>query len=217
MAAPVVSSEELASFHATHFSSSAADYFAQHFLGPVDDEHYVENGEEEDDGIGYYEDGVKRTLTDQQIAIFRHSEIQALLRERRHAAEAKDDEIHIEAAAPMIGPVQPEKSNSDLAVKPILGDREMEDGEVGDNTTSDAPTPTSQSSNKNRRPFSKSKAKKADRGKQRGYYKEVVKPDLRKRTWDVVEQGLGSLDYDEGSSNMAPSHPAQRRRITYED
>jgi hypothetical protein len=31
-----------------------------------------------DDGLGYYPDGVKRTLTDQQIEIFRHSEIQKL-------------------------------------------------------------------------------------------------------------------------------------------
>jgi hypothetical protein len=36
--------------------------------------------EEEDDNLGYYPDGVKRTLTDVQIAIFRHSEIQELER-----------------------------------------------------------------------------------------------------------------------------------------
>ena len=42
----------------------------------------------EADDLGYYPDGVKRTLTDEQIAIFRHSEIQAILRERRHKAEA---------------------------------------------------------------------------------------------------------------------------------
>ncbi|KAF8430620.1 hypothetical protein BGX38DRAFT_1231963 [Terfezia claveryi] len=35
--------------------------------------------EEEDDDLGYYPDGVKRTLTDAQIAIFRHSEIQEML------------------------------------------------------------------------------------------------------------------------------------------
>lgn len=40
-----------------------------------------------DDGLGYYEDGVKRTLTDEQIEMFRHSEIQRLLGERRAARE----------------------------------------------------------------------------------------------------------------------------------
>lgn len=36
-----------------------------------------------DDGLGYYEDGMKRTLTDEQIEMFRHSEREELLREQR--------------------------------------------------------------------------------------------------------------------------------------
>lgn len=43
-----------------------------------------------DDELGYYADGVKRTLTDDQIAMFRHSETQALLRDRRLAQESAD-------------------------------------------------------------------------------------------------------------------------------
>ena len=46
----------------------------------------------EDDSLGYYDDGVKRTLTDEQIEIFRHSEIQALLRERRLKAEREAEQ-----------------------------------------------------------------------------------------------------------------------------
>ncbi|CAK7270782.1 hypothetical protein SEPCBS57363_004275 [Sporothrix epigloea] len=44
------------------------------------------------------------------------------------------------------------------------------------------------------------------------------KPDLRKRTWDVVDTGLGSLDYDgvEKSADLTQSAPA-RRRIQYGD
>jgi hypothetical protein len=41
------------------------DHFSQQFLGPVE-ESYQE--EEEDDGLGYYEDGTKRTLTDEQAS-----------------------------------------------------------------------------------------------------------------------------------------------------
>ena len=37
----------------------------------------------EDDNLGYYPDGVKRTLTDDQIAMFRHSEIYSIVRERQ--------------------------------------------------------------------------------------------------------------------------------------
>lgn len=113
----------------------------------------------------------------------------------------------------MIGPIQPKKRKEDLECQP-LSEGELEDGEFGSLT--DAPTPTSQSSS-NKQPFSKRKAKKGERGRQRGYFKQNVKPDLRKRTWDVVDQGLGSLDYEEGSSAAAPTHATQRRRITYDD
>ncbi|KIW20201.1 hypothetical protein PV08_00776 [Exophiala spinifera] len=41
------------------------------------------------DELGFYEDGTKRTLTDAQIKMFRHSEIQRLLSERR-ATQARE-------------------------------------------------------------------------------------------------------------------------------
>lgn len=47
-----------------------------------------------EDGLGWYDDGVKRTLTDEQIQMFRHTEIQQLLRAHRLQAEeeAEDDD-----------------------------------------------------------------------------------------------------------------------------
>lgn len=58
---------------------------------------HIPTEDDDDDGLGYYADGVKRTLTDEQIAIFRHSEIQTLLREqRRHAAAQADVTDHEE-------------------------------------------------------------------------------------------------------------------------
>lgn len=67
---------------------------ARHFK----DIEHVATGEavrEDDDGLGYYPDGVKRTLTDDQIAMFRHSEIYAIIRERQvrkeNADTAKDE------------------------------------------------------------------------------------------------------------------------------
>lgn len=41
------------------------------------------SNELEADDLGYYADGVKRTLTDEQISMFRHSEIYSLIRERQ--------------------------------------------------------------------------------------------------------------------------------------
>ncbi|EFW99209.1 hypothetical protein CMQ_5630 [Grosmannia clavigera kw1407] len=44
------------------------------------------------------------------------------------------------------------------------------------------------------------------------------KPDLRKRTWDVVDSGLGSLDYDDMEQRQASCLvPPQRRQVTYDD
>ncbi|QIW96387.1 hypothetical protein AMS68_001905 [Peltaster fructicola] len=51
-------------------------------------EEYYDEHEEEDD-LGYYPDGVKRTLTDEQIAIFRHTELQMI--ERRRQRELNND------------------------------------------------------------------------------------------------------------------------------
>ena len=41
------------------------------------------------DTLGYYDDGVKRTLTNDQVAMFRHSETQAILREIRQEREPR--------------------------------------------------------------------------------------------------------------------------------
>jgi len=63
------------------------------------------------------------------------------------------------------------------------------------------------------------KEKKARQAKEKGFFKQNVKPDLRKRTWDKVETGLENLDYDEmeNATNSGPSRSSQRRRISYED
>lgn len=52
---------------------------------------------------------------------------------------------------------------------------------------------------------------------QRKFHPEK-KPDLRKRTWDVVETGMDSLYYDdETAQDTAATPAAQRRRISYDD
>jgi hypothetical protein len=56
--------------------------------------------------LGYYPNGVKRTLTDDQIAMFRHSEIQTHLRQRRLRRENAADYDETTPAA-SIGSAQP--------------------------------------------------------------------------------------------------------------
>lgn len=175
------------------------DHFSTNFLGPVEEEN-TEDAEEED-GLGYYEDGVKRTLTDAQIAIFRHSEIQTLLRERRHATEAAGDA----------------GEGREQTREPAADKGESEDGELvteTENTNNSSATP----SISNAQQHLTRKARKAEQAKQKGYFKQKIKPDLRKRTWDKVDVGMGSLDYDDQSSaSPAASSMSQRRKISYDD
>jgi len=109
---------------------------------------------------------------------------------------------------------------------PIAEEGEIEDGEFDDRPILESPmlgTPTppsldSKRQSKNKKKKLKQREKKAQQDKEKGFFKQNIKPDLRKRTWDKVEAGLGNLDYDEDSAaNAAPSRPAQRRRISYDD
>lgn len=196
---------DLFSFHETHFGEAAIAAFANDFLEPKqaptcdpnvgteDDEeyYYYEEEEEDDDGLGYYPDGVKRTLTDEQIAMFRHSELQALERARER---------------------NPRRRNSSSPLP--LGKSEPEPGESEDGEVIDVELPRNAGGGKK-----KKKNKKKKRGSGNGNNKRW-EPDIdrRKRTWDVVEQGLDRLDYDEmEQSGASTEHVARRRRIKYDD
>lgn len=181
----------MTAFHEAHLSKLATDHFQAHFLRPdhppadattyneADEEEYYE---EEDDGLGYYPDGVKRTLTDEQIAIFRHSEIEAL-RRARESSSTKNTALHKEDAA------------HDTS----------EEGEVSSST----PSATAKKSKKRKRGKSKNNKTNNNNGT------EPV--DLRKRTWDVVDKGLATLDYGEEDNKPVEASAIQRRRISYDD
>ncbi|KNG46471.1 hypothetical protein TW65_06697 [Stemphylium lycopersici] len=98
---PTVTVDDLLTFHAKHFPHAPTP---EHILRGVQheaeatDEYY----DDADDGLGYYPDGTKRTLTDEQIAMFRHSEIQAILRKRRLQKENGEMSDHSVYADPGI-------------------------------------------------------------------------------------------------------------------
>ncbi|KAL5430447.1 hypothetical protein PMIN05_010210 [Paraphaeosphaeria minitans] len=77
--------DDLDQFHARHFPNAPVP--EQH-IQALGHETQHQNYDDGDDGLGYYADGVKRTITDEEIAIFRHSEIQRILLERRRRKEA---------------------------------------------------------------------------------------------------------------------------------
>lgn len=169
----------------SQFSSPGQDALQQVPPGDSDnceagwEEEWREMAYEEDDGLGYYPDGVKRTLTDEQIEIFRHSELHTLRRQKEKEEERKAVREH---TLPSEG--DPD-SRQDSAADAACVD-EGEEGEVqGDEQ---GQVLASVGSKKKRK-------RKGKNGNGNGRHKEP-KPDLRKRTWDVVETGLDSLDYD---------------------
>ncbi|KAM0288085.1 hypothetical protein ACHAQH_000153 [Verticillium albo-atrum] len=166
---PQISHHDLIAFHNAHFSGGATSGFTSDFLNPEGQASQSQSPnevepefDENDDGLGYYDDGVKRTLTDEQIAMFRHSELETLRRkgEQQPVVTTQAGEEEVEAG-------------------------EVEDDESGNQDVRFTPTGTSSTGKK------KKKSKKAARGR---LYEP--KPDLRKRTWDVVETGLDTLEYD---------------------
>lgn len=199
---------DLFSFHQAHLGQAALSIFATDFLSPSkaqqqigsppqgDDITYYEEEYEEyddDDGLGYYPDGVKRTLTDEQIAMFRHSEIQALRKSQEKAQ------------------VRPKLSSKSST--PMEHDGAMsEEGELAHEVSQEV---GAAKKNKNKK---KNKKKKRGSGNGNGNRQYSPDPERRKRTWDVVETGLDGLDYGETVQAQTNTSPArQRRRITYDD
>lgn len=202
-------------FFESHFSALATKDFSTRFLSPItravdpDGELPSNDGEEVwegydeaedyDDGLGFYEDGVKRTLTDDQIEIFRHSEREALRRAEEKGASS---------TAPLN--VQDAHGTSvERATIPSLGR-----AAAGDDSDDDVSEGEMATGKKRRRKNTKRRS-----NNRKGQNHQPAEPfvDLRKRTWDVVEKGLQSLNYDEDDGGHAEERAATRRRISYDD
>ncbi|KAK7984968.1 hypothetical protein PG996_005797 [Apiospora saccharicola] len=214
---PNVSHAEIAAFEADHFSETALQLFSADFIQPTafqdgtydaNDEYF--EGEEEDD-LGYYSDGIKRTLTDEQIAIFRHSELETLRREKANGTKSSN------ATDCQSKPSPPDTVS--IKIEEGLHASASEDGEL----ESDTPQPVSSAVKRRKARKNKKKARNAAHNSQQnepGWFKKNVKPDLRKRTWDKVETGMDSLDYEDApqpESGNGAGPPTQRRKISYDD
>lgn len=190
----VCTQDDLSSFFDSHFSNDAVKAFHSQFFNPSEatlqhvqsesreysrgEEDWEEEGYEEDDGLGYYADGVKRTLTDEQIEIFRHSELHALEREK----EKEEERRSFTPRTPSAGV---DSDNREGSAVDVAGAGEAEEGEV-----------QGEEQGHQGRASAGNKKKRKRKGKNGNGKHREPKPDLRKRTWDVVETGLDSLDYD---------------------
>ncbi|KAF8469081.1 hypothetical protein BDZ91DRAFT_721681 [Kalaharituber pfeilii] len=158
---PSVTWEQIDAFRQKHFSAAAHSAFFTPFLpssqtdslptfphsnddasityneygAAAEEEEYAfeDYGEEDPADLGYYPDGTKRTLTDAQIAIFRHTEIQEMLKAQRNAlrseAEAAAAKAEAEAEAstndtspPLPAPITEDYSTHDPRSRPMAQD-----------------------------------------------------------------------------------------------
>ncbi|KAK3498233.1 hypothetical protein B0T13DRAFT_511420 [Neurospora crassa] len=228
---PQISEADMFAFHEAHFSNLSTGHFESHFLRPNDsvvasasatadeleggraeEERYHEEYEEDyydedDDGLGYYPDGVKRTLTDEQIAIFRHSELEAMRRVRESAKIKK---------------VMDPAADGVVVIEGAIGEH-LSEGEV-DSSPKEAGAGSSQhqqQQQKKKKKESNNRNKNKRRGGKKNNHNRPdggEQIDLRKRTWDVVDKGLASLDYgEEELGQHSDERSMQRRRISYDD
>ena len=121
----------LLQFHGSHFRGQPLPSLTHPTLGfaSTDGLQEIKNTERINDVLGHYADGFKRTLTDEQIAIFRHTEIQELLRERRQRADMLAGSAvgldHIAAGSSSQAP-SPERENLSLPSLPADEDGKYE-------------------------------------------------------------------------------------------
>lgn len=183
---PQVSNDDLRDFFTLHFSNEALQLFQHQFCHlslqakpeyiyvphvPFFDQKPSTNESEQtisDHSLEYYADGEIRTLTDEQIKIFRHSELFAL---RRQSSANTLATQHV--PAPSNKPVGPVSYRRDCA--PSHFTRRREAKKILENRLT---------------------RKKRRKPQLAQHAKQEPKADLRKRTWDIVEPGLDSLNYD---------------------
>ncbi|KAF2001182.1 hypothetical protein P154DRAFT_173075 [Amniculicola lignicola CBS 123094] len=180
--------DDLRNFHATHFPGQSFPPLPTSFAhDPVED--LNETYDEGDDGLGYYEDGVKRTLTDNEIAYMRNKEIREIFEERRRQ---KHHSLSTE----------PEASKSEMSIHPS---KSVSDGEASStsNTPSNNPIPPEQWTKVSQRTKSKAKRKNV---KQRRLRRERLQ-DMKKKKANGVKRDEEMRENDE-SDEWDPWHQA---------
>lgn len=113
---------QLREFHTEHFLGKTVPSLASRLEQPATilSPESVPIEEQEEPGLGYYSDGTRRTLTDEQIKMFRHSEIQRLLSERRTLKEREERQKR-KIDRPQANPATPDKKKRRHNDDPAIG------------------------------------------------------------------------------------------------
>jgi hypothetical protein len=198
--------DDLLSFQFTHFGDNTKpDTF---FVDPEEALNYCPDvADFDEDGLGWYEDGVKRTLTDEQIEMFRHTEIEQLMRKRRleadeDAEEDDEDDDYYEPPEPAEFGV----SNAyDSAPQSPVSDASSLEPELFNSAATKRPTqPRPQ-------PQPKKENLQSSRGA-RAQPKGAVSPRSRKRKHEVPYDQRNKRKWENYIDNTDPVHGSMTHR-----
>ncbi|GAB1736522.1 hypothetical protein NU219Hw_g7670t1 [Hortaea werneckii] len=178
IAAPVVTEDDLLAFQSAHFGD---DTKPENWFVDAETALNVQSAWEKDEDLGFYPDGAKRTLTDEQIEMFRHSEIEQLLRQRR-LLEDEEDYQNRRSGGPQN---EEQRAPSSDSGRSSLED-DLHDLAKPAAKPATRPAPTRKLSQSSRSESSKSTVKSATWKRQRK--KEVPYDQRHKRRWeDFIE------------------------------
>jgi len=203
--------DDLLSFQFSHFGdNNKPDTF---FVDPEEALNYCPDvADFDDDGLGWYEDGVKRTLTDEQIEMFRHTEIEQLMRKRRLEADEKageddeDDDYY--------KPPEPEDFGLSNAYgsepQSPVSDASSLEAELLSSAATKRPTQSRP------QPQPKKKQSQSSRGAS-AQPKGAVSPRSRKRKYEVPYDQRNKRKWENYIDNTDPVHGSiTRRRLVRE-
>ncbi|KAJ8112067.1 hypothetical protein OPT61_g5474 [Boeremia exigua] len=189
---PTVTVDDLRDFHAKHFAHAPAP---EHILYGVEtQDNEAQFGDEKEDDLGYYEDGTQRTLTDEQIAMFRHSEIQAIIRGRRQQRDNGDGTETGEAEDSVAeGPIKVESLASESTSTTAPEADKVASGRVEKLKTQQWTTSSPRTKARNKRNRDKYKAKRRDERFKREHNRKTrdADDDDESDEWDPWHQAKG--------------------------
>lgn len=183
---------------------------------PEDIDHQIEpytsyDGLEDDwlevDGLGHYPDGVKRTLTDDQIAMFRHSEVYTIVRARereREKAEQEAEEATGTPSSPLDGEHVASTFGLETTVQETLDDTQREENDLINLPSASLLIP--------RQVRTKDKKRKRSDDQDRPRPPEQTERVRRAvvRELDIVSADEQPLDYGDGATDPPPhAHKVQ--------
>ncbi|KAL8699235.1 MAG: hypothetical protein Q9201_006117 [Fulgogasparrea decipioides] len=201
---PNVTPTDLKDFQCRHFASGFSSTVAGLDESSADQEYpdYGTGGgsgpEEAADDLGYYPDGVKRTLTDEQISMFRHSEIYSLLRKRQ--LEKENELVEKESSDLSPGSEPPRKPS-------VSGS----DKEVDEHQSSPATDGTYRTSNP------AVKKRKLGHDAQKSAHNTAPSSRRQARELDCVFEDVGFLDYDDEPAVKQEEEATRRTQVNYGD